>query len=73
MKWPRRAFTAWVIRFASPRPLTTSDRTASATMPTDPKMIATPATATKSVQSRPMSSRSRTSLKPTVVRVIPVM
>ena len=31
-----------VIRFASRRPLTASDRTASATIPTDPKMIADP-------------------------------
>jgi hypothetical protein len=62
------------MRFASRRPLAASLMMVSATMPMDPKMIATPATARSIVQSRsgnPVSSW--TSRKPTVVSVMTVM
>ena len=46
----------------------------SATIPTDPKMIPTPAIARSPVHARSGSPvSSRTSLNPTVVRVITVM
>ena len=73
MKWSRSSATARSIRFASLLPLATSARIASATSPTVPKMMPTPAIETSIVQARPAVSRSCTSRKPTVVRAMTVM
>ena len=61
------------MRFASRLPLAASATNASATIPTDPKMMATPEIDTSIVQTRPTSSSSRTSWKPTVVSEMTVM
>ena len=57
---------------ASRRPLATSSTRYSLTIPIDPKMIATPATASTMAQIRPAPSSSWTSRNPTVVRVVTV-
>jgi hypothetical protein len=61
------------MRFASRLPLAASATNASATIPTDPKIRATPATERIIVQARPTSSSCWTSLKPTVVSEMTVM
>ena len=74
MWWSRSAATDSAIRFASRRPLAASLMMVSATMPMDPKMIPTPATASIIVHRRWVKvTSSSTSRKPTVVSVITVM
>ena len=73
MKWPfNRATASAILRFSN-LPLTASPTNVSATRPIVPKMMTTPVMESRLVQMRPNVSSSRTSLKPTVVRVMIVM